>query len=515
MRGFLGGVSVGALLAAGGLAMLSLSVPMTQKAAETGSAADTGTAPVEPQPAGHSPGGAPEMPNGGEATEVPGSGQAKDADLVEVQPAAPAASQASDDLSALDGADTAPAGKPEVGLAAAAQNNGGPEAASPPGVEQPAGSSLPQAQQPALPAVPGDESAVVAATEPAPAPESPKQETVAVESAAGDGKTLPQQAVAEPAVQPAAEAAAVLAPDIGSAPQATTLPVISAAPALPAAADGADAGLSGDDAEETAQAAASGAENQESAAPKIGTPVIPLTERNKAQETGGLSQESPFAAFAEPFSNPDNRPLMSIVLIDDAGAVGAEALAEFPYPLSFAIDPEDPEAQAKMAARRSAGFEVLMLADLPRGASPQDAETALEVWRGNLPEAVAIMEGVDTGVQGNRPLADQVAAVAASAGFGLITQNSGLNTVQKLALRDGVPAGVVFRDFDGAGQNPRAIRRFLDQAAFRAGQEGAVIMLGRLRPDTVSALLIWGLQDRASRVALAPVSASLEAKLPK
>jgi len=30
-----------------------------------------------------------------------------------------------------------------------------------------------------------------------------------------------------------------------------------------------------------------------------------------------------------------------------------------------------------------------------------------------------------------------------------------------------------------------------------------------LRADTVSALLLWGLQDRANRVALAPVSAVL------
>ena len=137
----------------------------------------------------------------------------------------------------------------------------------------------------------------------------------------------------------------------------------------------------------------------------------------------------------------------------------------------------------------------------------------MEVWLDRVPQALGILEGVETGVQGNRPLADQVSDVARTGGYGLVLQNSGLNTVQKLALRDGVPSGVVFRDFDGAGQNPRAIRRFLDQAAFRAGQEGAVIMLGRLQPDTISALLLWGLQDRASRVALAPVSASLRANL--
>jgi polysaccharide deacetylase 2 family uncharacterized protein YibQ len=53
------------------------------------------------------------------------------------------------------------------------------------------------------------------------------------------------------------------------------------------------------------------------------------------------------------------------------------------------------------------------------------------------------------------------------------------------------------------------IRRFLDQAAFKAGLESGVIMMGRLRPETVSALLLWGLQDRAGQVALAPISAVL------
>nr|WP_320179439.1 divergent polysaccharide deacetylase family protein [Roseovarius pacificus] len=73
-----------------------------------------------------------------------------------------------------------------------------------------------------------------------------------------------------------------------------------------------------------------------------------------------------------------------------------------------------------------------------------------------------------------------------------------------------MPSTTVFRDFDAKGQDATVIRRFLDQAAFKAGQdENGVVMVGRLRPDTISALLLWGLQDRASSVALAPVSAVL------
>ncbi|WP_264213654.1 divergent polysaccharide deacteylase family protein [Leisingera thetidis] len=521
MRGFLGGVSVGALLAAGGLAMLSLSVPLPVSGPREKPVADPAaavpqpaeeTADAAPAPAEHDPGSTPRMPNGGgEAVEVPGNGRGRDADLVEAQPAGPAATGGSDDLSALAGADTAPAGKPEVGLATAAADGGSPVPAQAPGLAQDRAESLPQAAQPAAPQAPGSESAVVAATEPAPAPREPAGEDAAAATAAMP-ETAPLPTV--PQSPETRETASVLAPDIGAAPQATTLPVIGTAPGLPAAGDRTE----GEETENGPDDIAEQEQQQQALVPGIGKPVVPLTDRDKPRDyalaAAGQPDQFPFAAHAERFDNPDNRPLMSIVLIDGAGAVGAEALAEFPYPLSFAIDPDDPEAAAKMAARRAAGFEVLMLADLPREASPQDAETALEVWRGKLPEAVAILEGVETGVQGNRPLADQVAAAAASAGYGLVTQNSGLNTVQKLALRDGVPAGVVFRDFDGANQGPRAIRRFLDQAAFRAGQEGAVIMLGRLQPDTISALLLWGLQDRANRVALAPVSASLIAQLP-
>ena len=147
--------------------------------------------------------------------------------------------------------------------------------------------------------------------------------------------------------------------------------------------------------------------------------------------------------------------------------------------------------------------------DVPLTATAQDAETALEVGLGVLTESVGVIEGLEEGVQGNRALSDQITAVLRDQGYGFVTQNSGLNTVQKLAAKVGVPSAFVFRDFDGAGQTPTVMRRFLDQAAFRAGQEGGVIMMGRVQPDTISALLLWGLQDRASRVALAPVSAVL------
>ena len=77
-----------------------------------------------------------------------------------------------------------------------------------------------------------------------------------------------------------------------------------------------------------------------------------------------------------------------------------------------------------------------------------------------------------------------------------------------------MPAVTLFRDFDAQGEDARVIRRFLDYAALKSEQEGGVIMVGRLRPETVSALLVWGLAERANQVHLVPASAVLTDALP-
>jgi polysaccharide deacetylase 2 family uncharacterized protein YibQ len=49
----------------------------------------------------------------------------------------------------------------------------------------------------------------------------------------------------------------------------------------------------------------------------------------------------------------------------------------------------------------------------------------------------------------------------------------------------------------------------LDQATRKARSDGTVIMIGRLRSETIKALILWGLQDRVNHVALAPISTVL------
>ena len=226
----------------------------------------------------------------------------------------------------------------------------------------------------------------------------------------------------------------------------------------------------------------------------------------------GFADLPPLEAFAQPFENPDNKPLMSVILIDDGqSGVSLSALSEFPYPVSFAVNAADPNAAETAAKIRRAGREVLIQADLPRDATPADVETAMQVYLAAVPEAVAVIEGTDTGLQSSRQAGVQLGPILLESGHGLVLFSNGLNTVQKLITRQGVPSMTVFRDFDAQGQTSTTIRRFLDQAAFKAGQETTgVVMVGRLRAETVNALLLWGLQDRVGRVTLAPISALLK-----
>ena len=544
-QGFMGGLLWGGFLAVAGVSVVSLLSPL----------------PTGPSVSAQAPVTTAQS-DGPSSTGTVGNLGA-DADLVEVAPTAPGTEgTGADDLNSMAGADTSPAARPAVGGATEGMTDPANGAASS-GVELAGDKPVAPVVPGTAPAAPGDETELSISTEPAQpaAPEvadvtsgfgSTQPETEAAPEVVASVEAAPETGSAvAPVTQPAAEATpdpstdTAAAPsvadepaagDAGSDPSAVPQPsatqdespLVPAAPlTLPATqpqsnapeADTSTADTSTADISPADPSADTGAPRiaalpQAGAVagetrPSIGTQVVPLTQRDQVAAVTPEPGLRPIEAYAAAFDNPDNKPLMAIVLIDGDGSIGVEALQDFPYPLSFAVDPAAPGAAEKMARHRAAGFEVVTLVDLPGTATAQDAEVSLSAGFGMVAETVAILEGTGTGIQGNRGLSDQVTAIAAATGRGLITQNNGLNTVQKLAARSGVPAATVFRDFDGAGQTPTVMRRFLDQAAFRAGQEGVVIMLGRVQPDTVSALLLWGLQDRADRVALAPISAAL------
>jgi hypothetical protein len=148
---------------------------------------------------------------------------------------------------------------------------------------------------------------------------------------------------------------------------------------------------------------------------------------------------------------------------------------------------------------------------LPEGATATDVAVTFEAYAPLLERTVAAMVDEASGFQTLGAGAVQVAAGLAESGHGLVSFPQGLNTGHKAAIKEGVAAGLVFRDLDGEGQAPVVIRRFLDNAAFRARGERGVIVVARARPDTIQALLEWSLGNRAQTVTLAPLSAVLMA----
>lgn len=210
------------------------------------------------------------------------------------------------------------------------------------------------------------------------------------------------------------------------------------------------------------------------------------------------------------FDNVDNRPLMGIILMDDGSMSGASAaVASLPFDVTVVLDPTTDGAIERLATYRAAGIEVGVQSALPVNATPTDVEIALEATFATLPETVLLLDAGDGGLQNDRAVTEQAMERLAEDGRGIVVVSKGLNMALRAAEQLDVPAGVIFWDLDGQDQDARVIRRFLDQAAFRARQESGVLLLARVRPNTISALVLWGTANRAGQVAVAPVSAVL------
>ncbi len=240
--------------------------------------------------------------------------------------------------------------------------------------------------------------------------------------------------------------------------------------------------------------------------PGVTAEGLPQIGAEPAAETA--TSVPPIQQFARSFE-PEGKPLFVILLRDIGGeGMARDELAKVPFPISFVIDPLSGDAAAASAAYRAAGQEVLTLANgIPQGAEASDLETTFATLSSILPQSVAIIDQDLGGFQDQRPLATLVLPVIKGEGRGLVTYDRGLNAADQIARREGVPAAVIFRRLDAGGEDKATIRRYLDRAAFKAAQEGAVVVVGDTRAETVAAILEWTVEGRAATVTLAPVTA--------
>ena len=245
---------------------------------------------------------------------------------------------------------------------------------------------------------------------------------------------------------------------------------------------------------------------KESNLPQVGAAPAP----DPQAETGVVVDLPPVQRYARDFT-PEGKPLF-VILLQDVGSAGmARAeLVKLPFPVSFVVDPLATDARVAAAAYRAAGQEVLTLANgIPQGAEASDLEQTFATLSSILPDSVAVVDQDLGGFQDQRPLATLVLPVIKGEGRGLVTYDRGLNAADQIARREGVPAAVIFRRLDGEGESIATIRRYLDRAAFKAAQEGVVVVIGDTREATVAAILEWTVEGRAATVTLAPVTAVL------
>lgn len=559
MRGFLIGITWGAVVA--GLAAVALSLaigfpeedgagsqagmvpPVGESTPEVADTAAEGAEAPAAEEVAEPPAPAPVVGSDaepalgtaavdGDAAPVPG------ADTVVARPAAPDAVLAEPaDTPRPAGADTDPPQAPSVGAAPAVPEDLPAEGETAPVAVTSEAPVLPGAQAQA-PDAPAADSEPVVATDPG-APPAPAAEVALADTPEPLSEPAPSDAAPEVAPTPSDAAAEPATESAEAAPDDAADPAAPSDAATDEPAETAEAAEATDPAEDAPLIDIAPTETETAARPAIGTPAGSLINRPSAVPEGRLPRitdapatqtpatdtsqlpaasnvpaDSPLVRHAAAASVPEGAPRVAVVLIDDGSSpLGPAMLDGFPFALTIAIDPSQPDAAQTARAYREAGLEVMALADVPQGALPTDVEIALAGALDAVPQAVALLEDPDGGVQASREISAQVTSFLVQSGHGLVTQPKGLNTAQQLAAREGVASATLFRDFDGEGQNAGAMRRFLQNGAFRARQEGAAVMLGRLKADTVTALIQWGLQDINEGLALVPVSVVLRESL--
>ena len=243
------------------------------------------------------------------------------------------------------------------------------------------------------------------------------------------------------------------------------------------------------------------------------------TETGPADEVNEQSQIAPVGpaidAFAVPPVPTDNQPLMAVVLVDNGNMrLDPDILGSLPFTVTIAVPAKNDVHNALMRYYRDEGFEVALLIDLPEGSNATEVTEILDKAISTVSEATTILERTPGTLQNSREISTALADRLALSGHGLVLYDTGVNPALERAKSVAVPVKTIYRNLDQDNGNERAMRRFLDGAAFRAQQEGSVIITASPSPSVISALTFWSLQERSSSVIKTSLSQALLASFP-
>jgi polysaccharide deacetylase 2 family uncharacterized protein YibQ len=243
------------------------------------------------------------------------------------------------------------------------------------------------------------------------------------------------------------------------------------------------------------------------------------TETGPADEVNEQSQIAPVGpaidAFAVPPVPTENQPLMAVVLVDNGNMrLDPDILGSLPFTVTIAVPAKNDVHNALMRYYRDEGFEVALLIDLPEGSNATEVTEILDNAISTVSEATTILERTPGTLQNSREISTALVDRLALSGHGLVIYDSGVNPALERAKSVAVPVKTIYRNLDQDNGNERAMRRFLDGAAFRAQQEGSVIIAASPSPSVISALTFWSLQQRSSSVIKTSLSQALLASFP-
>jgi len=243
------------------------------------------------------------------------------------------------------------------------------------------------------------------------------------------------------------------------------------------------------------------------------------TETGPADEVNEQSQIAPVGpaidAFAVPPVPTENQPLMAVVLVDNGNMrLDPDILGSLPFTVTIAVPAKNDVHNALMRYYRDEGFEVALLIDLPEGSNATEVTEILDNAISTVSEATTILERTPGTLQNSREISTALVDRLALSGHGLVIYDSGVNPALERAKSVAVPVKTIYRNLDQDNGNERAMRRFLDGAAFRAQQEGSVIIAASPSPSVISALTFWSLQERSSSVIKTSLSQALLASFP-
>ncbi len=507
MRGMIGGILTGGLVSVLGLG--AASVVSELPAGVTPPEAPLVDAPVvdEPvvEPVAVDEADAPNTPVGAISIDEPLAPALPEGEALVEEPDAP---QALEPDAQAPRADTDPLDEPDVtSIEGALEAPDAPQSSVV--VAQPVDPVLPNPQSLA-PQTPVNEADLTVSTTPA-------QPTIVIEP---EVEVAVVEDTPEPVADPVVEAEDTFIVDLGA----------NAAVDAPADVEVTEEALADASEDEVLASAVSEAVSEEAPAPRLqlqggdnnllGDRATGVTIRRPgaSDEADESATEAPvemnaLADYAVDAGDVGSKPLLSIILIDDGTMSAASAaLSGLPFAVTIALDPSTDNVGQLMEAYRAEGFEVVVLAKVPEGAVPSDVEITFESIFSTLTESVGVLDIGNGGLQSDRAVTEQAMEILASQGRGFVTASQGLNMAGRAAEQAGVPSVVIYRDLDNEDQDARVVRRFVDQAAFRARQESGVVLVGRVRPDTISALILWGTANQDDQVAMVPLSAVLNAQ---